>query len=65
MRIEIPKGFDKVSQEVFEDFVEAIDHRRVNYSNAVEYRGKQARGEILGYRTNRGDYYLQPRILVE
>lgn len=65
MRIEIPEGFDKVSQEVFEDFIEATNHRRVSYSNAIEYRGIQARGEILGYRTNRGDYYLQPRILIE
>ncbi len=65
MRVELPDNFDKVSKEVLDEVLEEIDHRRVFYSNAIEYRGKQAMGEIFGYETTRGDCYLQPGILGE
>jgi len=63
MWIEVPTSWDKVSKEVFEEVLEEIDYRRVYYSNAIEYRGKQAMGETFGYETNKGDYYLVPEIL--
>jgi len=64
MYIKIPEGLDKVSQKVFGEVLEEIEYRRVTYSNAIEYRGKQAGGETFGYETNKGDYYLVPGISV-
>jgi hypothetical protein len=64
MRVDVPTdSWDKVSKEVFEEVLEEIDYRRLAYSNAIEYRANRPKGEIFGYQTNAGEYYLAPEIL--
>ncbi len=63
MYIDVPKTWDKVSEEAFDEALDDIEYRRCSYANAIEYRVQGLNGEVFGYVTDKGDHYLKPRAL--